>query len=150
MIPKIKGVYANRIWPLLVPFVFCMSCSLFDNSLLDQQRAEIVRLKKEAETLRRETEALQTKKQKSDRQKESCNAAFEDFESARDLPNPSSQIRKYLTGLEKCPSDDVARYELAQIYLSVSQTDLAKAQLAEAVRINPNFTQARKQLESID
>ena len=150
MILKIKGVYANRIWPLLIPSVFCLSCSLFDDSLLDQQRAEIVRLKKEAETLRQETAALQTKKQKSDREKESCNAAFEDFESARGVPKPSAKIKKYMTGLEKCPNDDVARYELAQIYLSVSESDLAKSQLEEALRINPNFTRAIKQLESID
>ena len=88
MILKIKGVYANRIWPLLIPSVFCLSCSLFDDSLLDQQRAEIVRLKKEAETLRQETAALQTKKQKSDREKESCNAAFEDFEDLAFLDFP--------------------------------------------------------------
>ena len=150
MILKIKEVYANRIWPLLIPFVFCLSCSLFDNSLLDQQRAEIVRLKKEAETLRQETAALQTKKQTSDREKESCNAAFKDFESARGVPKPSAKIRRYITGLKKCPNDDVAHYELAQIYLSVGQSGLARLQLEEALRINPNFTRARKQLESID
>ncbi len=125
------------------------SCSLFDTTVLEQQRAEIERLRQEAEQLRRETEALQQQHARQQQQTEACNRAFSDFDAARKATDDATAIAYYQAGLAICPSDDVAHYELGEVYLRIGQTDAAQAAFEQAVGINPNFSRAQRRLEEL-
>ena len=129
--------------------VFLAGCSLFDTSVLEQQRTEIERLRQEAEQLRRETEALQQQHAQQQQQNEACNRAFNDFDAARKATDDATAIAYYQSGLTICPSDDVAHYELGEVYLRIGQTDMAQAAFEQAVGINPNFSRARRRLEEL-
>ncbi len=125
------------------------ACSLFDTTVLEQQRAEIERLRQEAEQLRRETEALQQQHARQQQQTEACNRAFSDFDAARKATDDATAIAYYQAGLAICPSDDVAHYELGEVYLRLGQTDAAQAAFEQAVGINPNFSRAQRRLEEL-
>ncbi len=128
---------------------FLASCSLFDTSILEQQRAEIERLRQEAEQLRRETEALQQQQAQQQQQTEACNRAFNDFDAARKTTDDATAIAYYQAGLAICPSDDVAHYELGEVYMRLGQTDAARAAFEQALGINPNFSRAQRRLEEL-
>jgi len=125
------------------------SCSLFDTTVLEQQRAEIERLRQEAEQLRRETEALQQQQAQQQQQTEACNQAFNDFDAARKATDDATAIAYYQAGLALCPSDDVAHYELGEVHMRLGQTDAAQTAFEQAVRINPNFSRAQRRLEEL-
>ena len=125
------------------------ACSLFDKTVLEQQRAEIERLRQEAEQLRRETEALQQQHAQQQQQNEACNRAFNDFDAARKATDEATAIAYYQAGLAICPSDDVAHYELGEVYLQLGQVAAAQAAFEQAARINPNFSRAQRRLEEL-
>ncbi len=129
--------------------VFLTACSLFDTSVLEQQRAEIERLRQESEQLRQATEALQQQHAQQQQQNEACNRAFNDFDAARKATDDATAIAYYQAGLAICPNDDVAHYELGEVYMRLGQADAAQAAFEQAVRINPNFSRAQRQLDSL-
>src|SRR6478672_5807570 len=125
-----------------VPFCFVMlpSCGLFDNTKLEQQRAEITRLKDESEKLKQETEALRQQNQQVDQERAACNRAFSAFDQGRKAGDTDTAIASYKEGLRLCPNDDVAHNELGEIYLRLGRKAEAMAEFQAALQINPNFS----------
>ncbi len=134
---------------LLFTLVFFSACSLFDDTQLEQQRAEIARLKQEADQLRQEAEALQQQRQKEDKERDACNRAFSSFSAARKATRGEEAIDLYREGLSLCPSDDVAHNELGEIYLRLGRKADAAAEFEAALRLNPNFSRAQKNLDAV-
>ena len=136
----------------LLPFAFCLlpfpACSLFDNTRIDQQRAEIARLRQETDQLKREADALQQQRQKEEQEREACNRAFYAFDAARKAVDGQEAITRYQEGLALCSSDDVAHNELGELYLRLGRKADAAAEFTEALRLNPNFSRARKNLDT--
>lgn len=122
------------------------ACSLFDTTVLDRQRAELTRLRREADALQRETEALQRQRTEEQRRLAACNRAFGDFDAGRKAEAPAAAVAHYRAGLQTCPSDDVAHFELGEIYLELGRRDDARAAFAAALDINPGFSLARQRL----
>ncbi|MEW6300198.1 MAG: tetratricopeptide repeat protein, partial [Thermodesulfobacteriota bacterium] len=114
------------------------ACNLFDTTLLEQQRAEIERLRQESAQLRQEIEALQQQRQKEEQEREACNRAFSLFDAARNAPTEEEAIDRYREGLALCPADDVAHNELGELYMRLGRKDEAVAAFTEALRLNPN------------
>ncbi len=137
------------LFGVVVLCVLLAGCSLFDNTVLEQQRTEIERLRQEAEQLRQETEALQQQRSRQQQQNEACNRAFNDFDSARKATDDTAAVAYYKAGLAICPSDDVAHYELGEIYVRLGQTEAARAEFTEALRINPGFSRAQRRFNSL-
>lgn len=128
--------------------VVLSSCGLFDNTRIEQQRVEIARLRQEADQLKREADALQQQRQKEDQERAACNRAFRSFSAARKATKNEEAIDLYREGLTLCPSDDVAHNELGELYLRLGRKVDAAAEFTEALRLNPNFSRAQKNLEA--
>jgi len=143
------GENTRRSFWLFTVGLFFSACGLFDNSLIEKQRAEIESLRQDAEQLRQETEVLRQQGAQQQQQNTACNRAFNDFDSARKVDNDTDAVTYYKAGLGICPDDDVAHYELGEVYVRLDQTDAAIAEFKEAVRINPMFSRAQRQLERL-
>jgi tetratricopeptide (TPR) repeat protein len=106
---------------------------------LTEQNAELARQ-------RAELEAMRQGKQISDQ----CKRAFNDyFDKAQLSTNRDEQIALYRQGLQICPGDDVAHYELGRALVDAGQRADAEREFEAALKINPGFDAARQQLDSL-
>jgi tetratricopeptide (TPR) repeat protein len=110
---------------------------------LRQQNDEIVRQ-------RQELEALAAGKQLQNQQQQDCNRAFREyFDKAQLSTNREEVISLYRKGLEFCPDDDVAHYELGRALAEAGRRAEAEKEFEAALKINPGFAEARRQLDSL-
>jgi tetratricopeptide (TPR) repeat protein len=77
-----------------------------------------------------------------------CDRAYEDFELARKAKNFEDSIFYYRRGLRLCPNDEIAHNELGEVYLGIRQYEDATNEFRRALEINPESSQARRNLES--
>lgn len=142
----------RSVFHCLLPTAFGLlfsACLLFDNTTLEQQRAELERLRAASEQMRQEVEALRQQSQKEEKEREACNQAFYAFDAGRKAGDTEEAIAKYQEGLNLCPNDDVAYNELGEIYMRLGRKAEAAAAFQAALRINPNFSRAQRNLDAI-
>ncbi len=136
----------------LLPFAFCLIglfLSSCESGLFRQQEKQIILQQEEIDQQKREIEALKLKKQNEEKKRSNCYRAFRDFEKAQTVKDSHKAISLYRQGLSICPNDDVAHYELGKILRGIGQTQEAENEFEAALKINPNFTEAKRQLEAI-
>jgi tetratricopeptide (TPR) repeat protein len=110
---------------------------------LRQQEAEIARQRKELE-------ALAAGQQVQDQKQKDCVRAFRDyFDKAQLSTNRDQAIALYREGLVICPDDDVAHYELGRALADAGRRGEAEKEFEAALKINPDFTDARRQLDAV-
>jgi tetratricopeptide (TPR) repeat protein len=115
-----------------------------------QKQAEL--LKQQEEELiaqRRELEALKLGQKQETEKRQSCNRAFRDFEKAQSAKDPEQAIALYRQGVKLCPDDDVARFELGKLLSERGRKEEARKELETALKINPDFTAAKRLLEEL-
>jgi tetratricopeptide (TPR) repeat protein len=113
---------------------------------LKRQREQIEQQNLELARQRKELEAMAG----GQRQQQDCNLAFRDyFDKAQLSANRDEQISLYRQGLQLCPDDDVAHYELGRALVDAGQRGEAEREFEAALRINPGFAEARRQLDSL-
>ncbi|MGH9428981.1 MAG: tetratricopeptide repeat protein, partial [Terriglobia bacterium] len=105
-------------------------------------------LRQEADQLKQEAEAIRQQGQKEDQERAACNRAFSAFATARKTTSDEEAIAHYREGLRLCPSDDVGHNELGEIYLRMGRRSEAATEFNEALRLNPNFSRAQKNLSA--
>ena len=145
--------FSLRFFPiallLLLASFLLPSCLLFDDTKINQQRAELERLRAESERLRQSAETLRQQTQKEDQEREACNQAFYAFDAGRKAGDTEEAIAKYKEGLGLCPTDDVAHNELGEIYMRLGRKRDAVEEFQAALRVNPDFSRAQRNLDSI-
>ena len=126
----------------LYGFVVLTACNpelAEQREILRQQRIEIAEQKKEKEAL-----------VAADKKEKDCARAFREyFDKAQLTKNRNEVISLYRDGLAICPDDDVAHYELGRTLAAAGRLVEAESSFEAALKINPNFTDARRQLDTI-
>ena len=113
---------------------------------LTKQQEQIKEQNAEMARQRAELEAMRQGKQTSDQ----CSRAFRDyFDKAQVSSNRDEKISLYREGLQLCPDDDVAHYELGGVLVDAGQRGEAEKEFEAALKINPGFAEARRQLDSL-
>jgi tetratricopeptide (TPR) repeat protein len=133
--------------------VLLLSIALFSSCLtgyleedLKKQQEQLKEQNAEMARQRAELEALRQGKQTSDQ----CNRAFRDyFDKAQLSTNRDEQISLYRQGLQLCPGDDVAHYELGRALVDSGRRGEAEMEFEAALKINPGFAEARRQLDNL-
>jgi len=122
----------------------CMS------EILERQAEQIRQQNEDIARQRKELEALAAGKQIQDSQQRDCNRAFREyFDKAQLSTNRDETISLYRKGLELCPDDDVAHYEFGRALADAGQRAEAEKEFEAALKINPSFGEARRQLETL-
>ena len=122
----------------------CLTGYLEDD--LKKQQEQLKAQNDEIARQRAELEALRQGKQTSDQ----CSRAFRDyFDKAQLSTNRDEQISLYRQGLQLCPDDDVAHYELGRVLVDAGRRGEAEGEFEAALKINPGFTEARRQLDAL-
>ena len=122
----------------------CMS------EVLERQAEQISQQNEEIARQRREIEGLAAGKQIQEQKRQDCNRAFlEFFDKAQLSTQRDEAISLYRKGLEICPDDDVAHYEFGRALADAGRRAEAEKEYEAALKINPSFGEARRQLETL-
>jgi tetratricopeptide (TPR) repeat protein len=136
----------------LLPLAFCLIAlflSSCESEIIRKQEEQLRLQQEEIMRQRQEIEQLTLAKQREEKKKQDCNLAFRDFEKAQATKEASEAVALYRQGLKLCPDDDVAHYEFGKILQGMGKTREAEQEFEEALKINPNFSDARRQLEKL-
>jgi tetratricopeptide (TPR) repeat protein len=120
------------------------------NEALERQAEQIKEQEMEIARQRKELEALAAGQKIQDQKQRDCVRAFREyFDKAQLSTNRDEAISLYRNGLAICPDDDVAHYELGRALAGSGRPAEAEKAFEAALKINPDFTDARRQLEAI-
>jgi tetratricopeptide (TPR) repeat protein len=120
------------------------------NEALERQAEQIKQQEMEIARQRKELEALAAGQKIQDQKQRDCVRAFREyFDKAQLSTNRDEAISLYRNGLAICPDDDVAHYELGRALAGSGRPAEAERAFEAALKINPEFTDARRQLETI-
>lgn len=141
-----KGVLIG--FPLL--FLFMIPLAACSSAVLERQEAEIREQQAEIARQQKELEALRAGQQMQDQKQKDCARAFRDyFDKAQQSTDHDQVISLYRDGLAICPDDDVAHYELGKALADAGRPADAEKEYEAALKINPDFGDARRQLETV-
>lgn len=132
---------------LLVALTILPACN---SEVLQKQAEQLKRQDEEIARQRQEMNALLTKQKLQEQQRRDCNRAFREFfDKAQAASDRDSAIALYREGLALCPDDDVAHYELGKILADGGRYEEAEKEFETALKINPGFDEAKKELDSV-
>jgi len=129
--------------------LFSLFLSSCQSELIRRQEEELRHQQEEIRRQRQEIEELMAARRKEEQRRENCSRAFGRFELAQRAPDPREAVALYRQGLNLCPDDDVAHYELGKILQGMGSAEEARREFEAALRINPNFQDAQRQLENM-
>jgi tetratricopeptide (TPR) repeat protein len=121
-----------------------------NSEILERQAEQLRQQEIEIGRQRKELEALAAGKQVQDQKQQDCSRAFRDYFDKAQLSTQREQtIDLYNQGLAICPDDDVAHNELGRALADAGRSAEAEKEFETALRINPDFADARRQLENV-
>jgi tetratricopeptide (TPR) repeat protein len=133
--------------PMLGIVILLAACN---SEILERQAEQIRQQEEEIARQRKELEQLAAGQKVDDQKQQDCRRAFRDyFDKAQLSTNREQAISLYRDGLAICPDDDVAHYELGRALADAGRRDEAEKEFAAALKINPDFGDARRQLDAI-
>jgi len=127
-----------------------LSLAACNSEVLERQAAQIRQQEIEITRQRKELEALAAGQKIQDEKQRDCIRAFREyFDKAQLSTNREEAISLYRQGLTICPEDDVAHYELGRALADAGRPAEAASSFEAALRINPDFADARRQLDAM-
>jgi len=137
-----------RLSIISVVALFLAACN---SEILERQVEQIRQQEIEISRQRKELEALAAGQQIQDEKQKDCVRAFRDyFDKAPLTTDREEAISLYRKGLAICPDDDVAHYELGRALVDAGRPAEAANAFEAALKINPAFADAKKQLDAIE
>src|SRR5262245_17478034 len=133
-------------------FLFLVSCLIAgcSSEVLEKQAEQLRQQGIELARQRKEIDDLLAGQKVQDQKTRDCNLAFREyFEKAQLTTNREQAIALYQKGLAICPDDDVAHYELGKALTEQGSYAEAEIEFEAALKINPNFADAKKQLDAV-
>jgi tetratricopeptide (TPR) repeat protein len=138
---------ASRLSILCASLLGLAACN---SEVLERQAEQIRQQEIEIMRQRKELEAFAAGQKIQDEKRRDCIRAFREyFDKAQLSTNREEAISLYRQGLTICPDDDVAHYELGRALADAGRPAEAANSFEAALRINPDFADARRQLETI-
>ena len=126
---------------------FLAGCS---SEVLEKQAEQLRRQEIELARQRKEINDLLAGQKVQDQKSRDCNRAFREyFEKAQASSDSEQAVALYREGLAICPDDDVAHYELGKVMVERGSYAEAEKEFEAALKINPDFVDARKQLDTV-
>jgi len=138
---KRAGLFSLLLVSLLFPA--CETERMRKNQEILRQQDEELR------PLREEAKKRADAERKQEQEKQNCDVAFRNFEKAQGVKDPRDAVALYRDGLNLCPDDDVAHYELGKILAGMGRGQEAREEFEAALKINPNFQGAKQELEKL-
>lgn len=132
-------------------FIF-VSCFLAgcNSEILEKQAEQLRQQEMQLARQRKEINDLLAGQKLQDQKARDCNRAFREyFEKAQTSSDREQTIALYREGLTICPDDDVAHYELGKVMVEQGSYAEAEKEFEAALKINPDFADAKKQLETV-
>ena len=132
--------------------VFFASCVFAgcSSETLERQAEQLRQQEKEIARQRKEIDDLLAGQKIQGQKSRDCDRAFREyFEKAQTSSDREQTITLYREGLALCPDDDVAHYELGKVMVERGLYAEAEKEFETALKINPDFIDARKQLDSV-
>ena len=129
-----------------------VSCLLAgcNSEVLEKQAEQLRRQEIELARQRKEIDDLLAGQKVQDQKARDCNRAFREyFEKAQTSSDREQAVALYREGLAICPDDDVAHYELGKVMVERGLYAEAEKEFEAALKINPDFVDAKKQLDTI-
>jgi Flp pilus assembly protein TadD len=135
---------------LLSLAIFMATLLACNSEILQKQAEQIKQQEFEIAQQRKDLEAMLATQNLQDQKQQECNRAFRDyFEKAQMASDDDQAIALYRQGLSLCPDDEVAHYELGRALAARGRNLEAEKEFETALNLRPDFTDARRQLESI-
>jgi tetratricopeptide (TPR) repeat protein len=132
--------------------VFFASCFLAgcSSETLEKQAEQLRQQEIEIARQRKEINDLLAGQKVQDQKSRDCNRAFREyFEKVQTSSDREQAIALYREGLDICPDDDVAHYELGKVMVERGLYAEAEKEFEAALKINPDFVDAKKQLDTV-
>ena len=140
----------TRASGLLSLAIFAATLSACNSEILQKQAEQIKQQELEIAQQRKDLEAMLASQKLQDQKQQDCNRAFRDyFEKAQVASAGEQAIALYREGLSLCPEDEVAHYELGRALADRGRYLEAEKEFEAALNLRPDFTDARRQLESL-
>jgi tetratricopeptide (TPR) repeat protein len=148
------GSGAGNFWSSAAvgTFWFFASCLLAgcNSEVLEKQAEQLRKQEVEIARQRKEIDELLAGQKAQEQKSRDCERAFRDyFEKAQRSGDREQTIALYRQGLAICPDDDVAHYELGRVLADQGRYLEAEKEFDAALKINPNFADAQKQLDTV-
>jgi tetratricopeptide (TPR) repeat protein len=135
-------------WSILCASLFSLAAC--NSEVLERQAEQIRQQEIEITRQRKELEALAAGQKIQDEKQRDCIRAFREyFDKAQLSTNREEAISLYRQGLTICPEDDVAHYELGRALADAGRPAEAANSFEAALRINPDFADAKRQLDAM-
>jgi tetratricopeptide (TPR) repeat protein len=138
--------------PPIIAVVFIAALSLpgCKSEILEKQAEQIKQQEIEIARQRQEINDLMAGRQAQDQKQRDCKRAFSDyFEKAQSSNDRERAIALYHDGLALCPDDEVAHYELGKAFADRGRYAEAEREFEAALKTNPDFVDAKNQLEAV-
>jgi tetratricopeptide (TPR) repeat protein len=144
----LKGLKLRCFFALLS--LVLLGLAACKSEILRQQEETIRLQREEIARQRREIQETVAARQREEQKLRDCNRAFRDyFEPALNQTDPENAIVLYREGLQVCPEDDVAHYELGKLLREAGRTEEARREFEAALMLNPEFADVKRQLEEL-